>query len=544
MPANATARTQVGAPLQTQPQPGRTDAPGGWVEINPRYRQPLGTLGLTTARAILDLPGEVVSGHPDRHVARVELTGWARALYLKRQHTVGWRERLRHQLAGLGWVSRCEREGHLLGALGSAGFPCPAWVAYGEDGRGRAFLLVEELTGVELRQLLSTTRLAPAARRQLADRLGQAVAELHAAGFDTPDLTAKHVFVDPTSFAVTLIDWQSARRVASLGMNDRVRAVAALAASLADHLADRRDRLRFLWTYRRVTRRNGFPTPGFSALVRAIDRESGHAGKRRSIRDQRQPVAATAEQRLVWLAGEAVCAVPDVAAAWPTPAVAAPFYTASAPPGEDPVRIRLPGGRPAELVRGRSFAPGGRFLARARSHPWRSPGVTLGRVLFHLQRYGLPAPQLLAFGQRETGRTTADWFALSEPPTGRPLAEWLSTPMPDPVRRDVVAQVGLLLRQLHDAGCRYTGAGPLFWVADEPAGRISVGGWRAVRIVRRIGARGRRADLLAVVRGLPTLTRTDCLRVIRGYHGARWADDPCGKAAARLAVARVQPIWS
>ena len=40
-------------------------------------------------RDYLDLPGEIVSGHPDRHVARVEVDG--RVCYLKRQHRVGWR---------------------------------------------------------------------------------------------------------------------------------------------------------------------------------------------------------------------------------------------------------------------------------------------------------------------------------------------------------------------------------------------------------------------------------------------------------------------
>jgi tRNA A-37 threonylcarbamoyl transferase component Bud32 len=428
----------------------------------------------------------VVSGHPDRHVARIELPGWDRALYLKRQHRVTRRERLRQWLAGFGWRSRCGREADLLKQLSAAGFSTPRWVAHGEDGRGRAFLLVEELSGpVELRRVLGDGRLAPAARSRLADRLGQAVAALHAAGFDTPDLTAKHVFVDAETGGVTLIDWQSARRLPALHEVARLRALAALHASLADHLATPRERLRFLRAYTRAAG-YGAAHPVRRRDVQTIGRLAGEELKRRSVRDQRQPVATTAGQRLVWLAGEAVCAVPDVAATWPRPAACTPFY------GEAPSarRLRLPDGRLAELIRGRSSAPLGRFVAWLRGRPWRSPGATLGRVLFHLDRYGLPAPRLYAFGQRETSPASAEWFALHEPPAGRPLADWLAaTPAADR-RDDVFEQCGRLLDELHDAGCRP--AGPVFWV--DPDDRVSVGGVRHVRIVRSVSPRDRRRD--------------------------------------------------
>jgi hypothetical protein len=248
-------------------------------------------------------------------------------------------------------------------------------------------------------------------------------------------------------------------------------------------------------------------------VVHRIAKLSALALRRRSIRDQRQPVVTNDTQRLVWLAGEAVCAVPGVAAVWPRPTLAAPFYDAD--PGT--LRVRLVDGRVADLVRGHSFAPLGRLTALLRGRPWRSPGATLGRVLFHLQRYGVPAPQLFAFGQRLTGRATAEWFALYEPPAGRPLAGWLAAPAPLTPRGEVLEQVGLLLRQLHDAGCRYTGSGPLFWVADEPEGRVTVGGVRSVRIVKRLTERARRRDLSAILDQLPRATRADYQWVMRGY---------------------------
>jgi hypothetical protein len=463
----------------------------GWVEVHPDFAV---RLGGASADDLLELPGEVVSGHPDRHVVRVELPGWERALYLKRQHRVTWKERFRQWRAGFGWRSRCGREAALLKQLDAAGLPAPRWVAHGEDGRGRAFLLVEELSHArELRQLANTSaergrvsapcepdsahagrdsicrrtgRSRDPAREPhcpLAEVLGRAVAALHDAGFDTPDLTAKHVFIGAE---VTLIDWQSARRVPILPPASRRRALAALHASLADHLATARERLCFLRAYSRAT--------GLSIDARAVERLAAPARRRRSVRDQRQP--AVTEQRLVWLAGEAVCAVPAVAASWPRPATCAPFY--GEPAGTR--RVTLPEGRPAELVTGTSVAPVARLKAWLRGRPWRSPGATLGRVLFHLERYGLPAPRLLGFGQRLTGRASADWFALHEPPAGRPLADWFAANPPAGRREHVNQQCDRLLARLRDASCRPTG--PVFWVDGDD--RVTVGGVRHVRIVR------------------------------------------------------------
>jgi hypothetical protein len=95
--------------------------------------------------------------------------------------------------------------------------------------------------------------------------------------------------------------------------------------------------------------------------------------------------------------------VPEVAAVWPRPVLGPPFY-GFGPAGASLVRFA---GRDAVLVRGSSSAPLGRLRAWLRATPWRSPGATIGRVLFHLARYGVPAPRLLAFGQRLTSATGA-----------------------------------------------------------------------------------------------------------------------------------------
>ncbi|HEV3385301.1 MAG TPA: lipopolysaccharide kinase InaA family protein [Gemmata sp.] len=413
---------------------------GGWVELNPEYISGFKRLGLDSPDGFLELPGEVVSGHPDRHVVRVQLPGFLRPFYLKRQHCVKWREKLRNWRAGFGWVSRSERECSILKQLARAGLSCPRWAAVGVDGHGRAFLLVEELTGaVDLRQFMNDTDMSQTERAIFAQRLGQWIALFHDSGFTTPELTAKHLFVDSATREFSLIDWQSGARVPNVTPQSRLRFLTALHASLAEPLAKPLDRLRVLRGALRNCRQEGQITGRFSDIVRRILSEAKRLADRRSIRDQRQHPAAVA-QRLVWIAGEAVCAVPDVAAIWPNPAIATPFYGCE--PGTLP--IQLPDGREALLVRGRSFAPIGFFHAWARGRIWRSPGVTVGRVLFHLERYGIAAPRLLAFGQRFTGRITSEWFALHTPPDG-PIIH-----SPD---FDIAAQLGRMLRRLHDAGC-------------------------------------------------------------------------------------------
>jgi hypothetical protein len=367
---------------------------------------------------LLTLRGEIVCGHPDRNVSRVAVDG--RVAYLKRDHLTGVRTRVRNWLAGFGPVSRCEREATTLRRLAAAGLPAPRVLA-----AGPGFLLIEEVPDAVP---LGDIRLSAADRRVLAERLGRELAEVHAAGFGTPELAAKHALVGRDTLAVTLLDWQSSPRPGPVAVRDRVRQLANLHATVAES----GDRLRCLWAYRRVWAQTGTP-PRFGELARRIDAEAGKRRRRSSVRDQLRPAGSA--QRLVWLAGERCCVVPEVADDWPMPADGEPFY---GPPtaGED---YPLPDGRTATLVRFRTVAPLGRLVAAVRERPWRSPAAEAARVLFHLARHGLPGPTLLAFGQRLTGPASADSFVLYLPP--------------DPADRPVSAD------RLAAAGLRFVGPG-------------------------------------------------------------------------------------
>ena len=405
------------------PTPGAPVAAGA-VVFHPRYRAWLGRQGVSSAADVAGLAGEIVCGHPDRHVARVDLgpPGDRRTVFLKREHVVGIRSRVRNRLAGYGPVSRSEREAIVLDRLERAGLAGPQWLAHGEDEHGHGFLLVDSVPDArEFRAVVADRSLGATDRRRVAETIGRTLAELHEAGFGTPELAGKHVFVSRTTFAVTLLDWQSTPRPGPVAVADRVRQLAKLNASLADAAVAVRDRLRVVWAYFRVVRiacrKDGRPLPiGFARFARRVIAETPGRRSRSSVRDQ-QCGAPAVDQRLVWLAGEAACVVPDLCGSWPADPTAAPFY----PTPDEPTRpvaeewLTFPDDRRTLLTRYRTFAPVGRLVAAVRERPWRSPAARDARLLFHLQRYGIDAPALLAFGQKAINERTADSFCLVDP---------------------------------------------------------------------------------------------------------------------------------
>ena len=112
-----------------------------FLDVNPRYRELLKQHGLKSPEDFLALPAVIVSGHPDRNVARVKLGGFRNqpgdsagiTAYLKREHRLSWRDRLTNAWAGFGWCSKSYREAQLLRAMREQGIMCPEFLAAGED---------------------------------------------------------------------------------------------------------------------------------------------------------------------------------------------------------------------------------------------------------------------------------------------------------------------------------------------------------------------------------------------------------------------------
>jgi tRNA A-37 threonylcarbamoyl transferase component Bud32 len=355
----------------------------------------------------LMLPGTVVSGHPDRHVLRVEHHG--RPGFLKREHRVPWRDRLRNWLAGFGWVSTSLREARTLERLQALGGPVPSWRAVGESGDGRAFLLVDAVAqAVELRQLIYTLPAdAVMIRLRLAEQIGAVLGRLHAAGVDHPDVSAKHWLLDRQTLQPTLLDWQRTR-LGPVAWSARIKALALLQATLAAEQVSRRERLAGLRAYLRHT--TALPPGALRQLLHRVRQ----LRRRNSVREQQFAPLPTGTQDLVWLDGEALCVRATFLKR--NSSIAVRRLCADAAPGA----VTLPNGQPATLQRWQTRS----LRAWWRGRAFRAPGVRQAATWFAAERRREAGPQVLAFGQRAVGWGAWTSFVL-----------WTAMPEVEHVRR-------------------------------------------------------------------------------------------------------------
>jgi tRNA A-37 threonylcarbamoyl transferase component Bud32 len=394
-----------------------------FVTINDKFGPLFAALGLRDAEDFLQVPSVVISGHPDRNVARITLDSIS--ALIKREHCVRWRDRFASWFAGYGFSSKSTREARTLAALQEAGIGCPEWMAFGEDDRGRAFLIVKALTGsTELRERLRKMR-SPDERRRLASHVGAALALMHAAGFDHPDLYSKHVFVNADGRDCHFLDWQRSRR-GSVSHNRRVRDLATLNATLAEEFVSARERLACLFAYALAARGLASAKDSTKAqlesrklrplLFWAVYRETNRLLGKRRIRNAR--IATNKSQELIWLCGEALCITPQ-------------FLQELSGDVPDWLRLEqtawnrtdaisslheLPGDRRGVLVRRRRSQFLQWLWTEFRRKPLMTPEATLAGMLFRRQRQGESAPRLLAFGQRRTLPWRTESFLLTEAP--------------------------------------------------------------------------------------------------------------------------------
>jgi heptose I phosphotransferase len=416
-----------------------------FVEALPTDRDRLSRHGFACARDFLNWPGVILSGHPSRHVLRIHLDG--ELFILKKEHHVPWRDRFASAWAGFGWSSKSVREARALRRLHDAGIPCPEVVAAGEDGT-RAFVLLREAVGMtDLRALLARP-LGTADRRPLAAALGRELARIHAAGFEQPDLYAKHILVRqrPDGFHFCFLDWQRCRHRPAVSLRRRGRDLAALDASLADDLAPDRLRLACLRAYLAAS---GWPS-GLRRFARPIRRLTGQLLRRRKARELRQPPLPDGTQQLLWLEDrERLCIArafhEELGGRLPA------WFPCDPRPSPDGDRVEhrlvvLEPGRTARLTQ-RWRRPAG-WLARDK---FPAPEFALAAAIFRLQRFGVPGPRLLAMGHRPLTPAQHYSFLLTEPPAGVPLPTFLRR-ADLPTRHRLLRRLGSALRQVHDAG--------------------------------------------------------------------------------------------
>jgi tRNA A-37 threonylcarbamoyl transferase component Bud32 len=529
-----------------------------FLEINPRYRPFLEERALDDLARLQALPAVIVSGHPDRQVARVVLGSGPSAMpvYVKREHRVPWKTRMRSAWAGFGLASKSYREFQVLQSLRAAGIDCPEPIAAGEDGRGRAVLIIRDATGaLDLRTFLHMRLTArPGERRAFARQLGEALARIHEAGFDQPDLVSKHVLVDPGTGKVCFLDWQRSRRRRHLSWRQRWHDLAALDATLVGELAPVRDRLACLRAYLRATIQTWAPRGFRRDAVARIRRQSLALQRKRRIRELRQVPLAPGSQNLIWLDGEALCVtrafheeVQDRQLDW----------LQTAEPAAGPAnRVRqslvgLPRTPRAHLVRRWSSQPFRWLWACLRRKPLTSPELEQAGTLFRLQRFGIGTPRLLAVGQRHPRPWRTESFLLTAAPARAvPLVARLAGQARRPLwtaerkqRRRWVRGAAQVLRRLHDAGCYAAHFGEdhfmvrLGPVADQdPWSRSAVvlGSLKDIQTRRGFHSARRRRDLAGMQRAFGEVlgSHTDELRFLLAYLGLRRLT-PAAKRLAR-----------
>jgi tRNA A-37 threonylcarbamoyl transferase component Bud32 len=490
---------------------GRRRRRRAFLVLHPAHRASLRRLGLRRAEDFLGLPAVIVSGHPGRHVARVRLGEGQGAVtaFLKVEQRVGWTVRLGNLLAGFGWSSRSVRELAVLQALERGGLEGPRWLAAGADPAGREFLLVRgDPRGVDLATLLRGLS-GPARRREVARRLGEALARFHDAGFVHHDLYAKHVLLDPDTLGVCFLDWQRAFRRYALRPGEPARDLGALHATVPDELAGPAERLALFRAYLRAAR---IPPGRARQLLARVEAQARRLLARRHVREKRRPPPADGEQAWVCLDGEALCVTEAFRRSARARSLEGLALEAQPVPEGRPVTRRwlpLPEGRRMLLVRRRARPLAELFRAWLAGRPASSPEQRQSALLFRLQRYGVPAPRVLAMGQRPGPGGRLDSFLLTEPPADcvRLLA-WLAHSRAGAgERRRVLYQAGALLRRLHEASCYLEGPPGCWPLGVRPgAGGLEVvlDGADGLRLVRgRRAARARRdlARLRRCLRG-------------------------------------------
>jgi hypothetical protein len=220
-------------------------------------------------------------------------------------------------------------------------------------------------------------------------------------------------------------------------------------------------RLRLLRSYLRRSNPRVFAGRSVRSLIQRVAVTRQRLLRRRHIREQRDTLPPPPDQNLVWLDGEALCVTRE-------------FYAALG--GQVPDWLRFPAGADGEVARSEVEVPGAQrallvfrrvrrswqwLWDRLRLKRWTTPELHQADLLFRLQRYGIPAPRLLAVGQRQPRPGQAESFLLiaSEPDTV-PLADWLAERCRGPrwtaehkQRWAVLRSAGALLRRLEEAGC-------------------------------------------------------------------------------------------
>ena len=477
-----------------------------WVEVVPGHAAPFRQRGWGSPAPFLEWTGILVNWHRRRQVEQVAIPNTSQfeprnsSYFLKKEFSVTWRERFRNVWHGFGWCATAVREAAILLAARQAGVACPEVVAFGEDER-RAFVLVRDEAGLsELRAFLPLLS-RNEDRNCLADVLGRALAHMHDAGFEHPDLFAKHILVGLKEglFRFCILDWARARHRRTISWRSRCRDLAALDATMHETLASDRIRLRLLSAYLKALRGSGLPLRRAAQQVRRV---AERLREQRNIREIGQPAIPAHDQQFVPIGDGRLLIVRS-------------FHQQIGGELPDWLTRLSEAGSQAEAVTS-DTGPSGPEIRSVKSWPrtkstWELP--ELAHTLFRLARFGVGAPRLLA-----AGATATSVFLVTQTEPTTPFDEVFAK-APFLQRCQMLRQVGRIVRQIHEAGYHLPAveAWPRRLGIGRETGNVVIA---KVELLLRSTASWQELAATELNRQRMQLSRTEQMRFLFGYLGA------------------------
>ena len=223
-----------------------------------KHRTELESLGLATVAGSKAFQGDLVKNHKGRRdIFRVPLANadGTTLLFLKRN----WRPYKKDGIASLLKNGRphslSQQEWENSRALEKAGFRAAPLVAIGEEcgplWERFSFLITESAPGETVESFLRSCQ-DENLRRRVIEALAMEIQRLHQAGFASPDLFTRHIFVDVNSEPIRFCLIDMARLDRGKKVSDRMRArdLAALNITAPIRFVSAKERLRFMKIYR------------------------------------------------------------------------------------------------------------------------------------------------------------------------------------------------------------------------------------------------------------------------------------------------------
>jgi hypothetical protein len=158
-------------------------------------------------------------------------------------------------------------------------------------------------------------------------------------------------------------------------------------------------------------------------------------------------------------------------------------------------------------------------------------------LLYRLRRYGVPTPDLLAFGQHHQAPGYTHSFHLTSEAVGAvALGHWWAAAGPGP-RRRVLRATTLTLRRIHDCGCVVSSPAQTLAVREATAGspEVLVSDPGGLRAARRLDDARRKRDLYSLLASFPgSLSASDVSRFVLAYFGHRRLTPDARRLVARV----------